>query len=471
MRTVIRNGCLSVRNGHLFVEEVDCVELIERFGSPLFVVSEAQLRRNIRRFQQTFARHWPEGRIVVMPSIKASPIIALQHILNSEGAGCDVFGPGELEIALRAEVPPEMISVNGSIKDRDLIRTAIAHETRIVLDSPREMELCEAVAAELGKTAKVLFRLKPYLANLDDMSDYAPDYDIRFMTQIIKYGIPKSELLAMAKAVGQCHHLDPIGIHVHMGRHSKRARVWQAWTAATVALTAELAAVLGGGWQPQVINLGGGFPSGPDDDTDVTIKGYAGPPLDELAEVITSTLRQGLAENGLRAEGLRLEFEPGRAIHCDTGLHLTTVRNIKREQDNLEYAWIEIDTSQCFLGVGGANFAAPKFDLVCASGVDRPASGQADVVGMTCNLEILYYQVPLPEVSVGDVFALLNTGSYIETCAQNFNALPRPAVALVNGGQCDLIKRAETIDDVLACNMLPERFAAQSVPQSQRAAT
>jgi diaminopimelate decarboxylase len=446
-----------VKDGQLYIEDCSVVSLAEEFGTPVFVVSENHLRHNFRLYQEEFSRHWPEGPVRIMPSIKASPLIAVRQILSDEGAGCDVFGPGELEAAVRGGVSPELISVNGSIKDRTIIRRAVNLGARIVLDSPRELELCEQEAARANTSVRVMFRLKPRLDDLDVMSDYVPDISILKMTQLIKYGIPTSELMEMASRVTQLKHVDLVGVHVHMGRHSKHLNVWKSWVENTIRLTAELSRALGG-WQPQEINFGGGLPSFPDDDTDVTVKGYPGPTLTELAECLTSSARAAMIEHGLNRDGVIFEVEPGRGIHCDTGIHLTTVRNLKTEANGERHNWTEIDTSQMFLGVGGANFDGPKFEFIAAGKVDEPRTVTTDIVGLTCNLEILFYQVSAPAFEVGDVIALLNTGSYIEPCTQNFNALPRPGTVLVSGDQVDIIKRHESVDDVFARDSVPERL-------------
>lgn len=98
--------CLSIRGGRLFVEGSDAAELAQRFGTPLYVISEDQLRRNARRFVRAFGERWPEGPVRILPSIKANFTLALRRILTEEGLGCDTFGPGELEAALRCGVPP-----------------------------------------------------------------------------------------------------------------------------------------------------------------------------------------------------------------------------------------------------------------------------------------------------------------------------------------------------------------------------
>ena len=90
------DSCLSIRQSHLFIEECDTVELVEKFGSPIYVISENQLRRNIRHFKKAFEERWPEGKVDIMPAIKANWVLALRHILTQEGAGCDIYSPGEL---------------------------------------------------------------------------------------------------------------------------------------------------------------------------------------------------------------------------------------------------------------------------------------------------------------------------------------------------------------------------------------
>ena len=96
------DDCLSKRSSHLFVENCDTIELVQQFGSPIFVLSEDQIRRNVRRFQQAFQQGWPEGVVKVLPAAKANWALAVQRILAEEGCGCDVYSTGELGAAAQA---------------------------------------------------------------------------------------------------------------------------------------------------------------------------------------------------------------------------------------------------------------------------------------------------------------------------------------------------------------------------------
>lgn len=449
---------LSVRDQRLFIEDCDTVALAEQFGTPLFVVSEQHLRNNVRHWQETFEKHWPCGPVRIFASLKANPVIAVRRILTEEGAGCDIFGPGELECAIRAGVTGGLLSVNGSIKDREIIRKALAAGARIVLDSPRELELCEEEATKLGTMAKVLLRLKPYIGDLDLESDFAPGMQVSHLTQIIKYGIPTKELREMAERISSLSHVEPVGIHVHMGRHSKRPVIWQAWISATVALTKELSERMGG-WVPRHIDVGGGFPSPVDHDPDVAVVDYETPSLDLLAKTVGETLHQSLVTHGLDPQGVTLEIEPGRGIHADTGIHLTRVHNVKSEDAHISRQWAEVDTAETFLDAHGFNLERPAYDYFIANKMTSENESLYDIVGQTCNAEILVHQLPAPRIERNDIVAFLNTGSYAEPSAANFNALPRPGMVLVNGDSAQLIRRAETVDDVFARDIIPQHLS------------
>jgi diaminopimelate decarboxylase len=448
---------LSVRGDHLWMESCDTVELAREFGTPLFVLSETHLRANVRRFQSAFASQWREGPVRIMPAFKACPQLAVRQILSQEGCGCDVFGGGELEGALRGGTEPALISVNGSIKDRATIRRAIELGARIVLDSPREMALCEQEAADAGRPARIMFRLKPFMPDLEITSDFLPGMEIREMTQVIKYGIPTSELLPMGPQAMASPHLQLVGVHVHMGRHSGQLEVWRHWVNGCVQLLLALREQMDG-WRPEVIDVGGGIPSAPDRDTDIAVQGAGRATVEEYAQTIAQTLREALQAGGIDPAGITLEVEPGRAIHGDTGIHLTGVQNLKCETMNRPRRWAELDTSEVFLGVPGYN-PEPPFDYMFASKAAADKNTVMDLVGVTCNAELLFMQVAAPELERGDVVALLNTGAYIEPMAANFNALSRPGTVLVCGDKAHWIKRPETVEDVYARDMIPDHLA------------
>jgi diaminopimelate decarboxylase len=452
------SDALSIRNGRLFIEDCDATELAEHYGTPLFVVSEDQAVRNFKAYRNSFQKHWPEGPVRVMAAIKANPITAIRRALTREGCGCDTFGFGELECALRGGVPHHDIAVNGSIKSPEIIRKAIELGCHIVLDSQRELTYCEEQAAELGKKAQVMLRVKPYLEGLDLPSDFFPQRLIRDMTQTVKYGIPTSEMLPMVPKISDSEHVELIGVHMHTGRHSKDLLFWTELVKAFAKWIHRIREGMGDEWTPKVVSFGGGMAAGLDRESRVAVTDYDTPSVDAYAEAMCSAYRDAMVGYGFDTGGMMIEVEPGRAMLNEAGIHLTKVHVVKHETENIDRKWLETDTSEVFLSVGSLNVESP-FDYVVANKADLPETERADIVGITCNYECLAEQAPVPSVESGDVIAFLNTGSYIEVYSCNFNCLPRPGTVLVKGEQADLIKRAETIEDVFARDVVPERLA------------
>jgi diaminopimelate decarboxylase len=445
------DDCLSIRAGRLWVEECDTVELARRFGTPLYVISEDQLRRSARRIGAAFAAAWPEGETALLPSLKANLSLALRAILNDEGLGADTFGPGELHAALAAGTTPGLISVNGSVKDAALVQRAVAAGARVTLDSPAELDMAAAAGRAAGRPAQVRLRLRPDYAGLDEPSDFEPGRSVQESAVRYKPGIP----LDLAADVGRRALADAavelVGVMAHLGRHRADAEVWAGMGASFADAIAGLCAALDG-WRPAQIDVGGGYPA----PRDPTGRGGEPAPIEAIATSLTGALRAGLRRAGIDTGGIRLEAEPGRSLYADAGVHLATVRHVKRQSTPVEWAWVETDTTEMFLADLLIEHA--RFPVLAASRADAPAELEADVVGMSCGFDVLASQASLPGVGAGDVLAFLDTGAYQDACASNFNGLPRPATVLVHGGEAEVVKRAETVDDVFARDLIPARL-------------
>jgi diaminopimelate decarboxylase len=452
------DDCLSIHQGRLAIEGCDASDLAARFGTPLYVISEDQLRRNVRTFYAEFRRGWPDGPVVVMPSIKANYVLALRRILNEEGAGCDTFGPGELHAALLTNVPPDLISFNGSSKTAELLERAVSAGARITLDATREVELVIAAAERAGRTAKVRLRVRPDF-DVESPSDfYAEPVSVRIAAQHYKPGIPTDELRAAARRLIGAQHVELTGVMMHAGRQTTDLRTWSRMVQCYVKVIAELREATGG-WEPAEIDLGGGFavPRDPFARSDPRRLAAPGAPsIARYADVLTRTLRDELARVGMSA-ARRLEVEPGRGIYGDAGIHLATVTNVKHQSQPAGYTWVETDTSECYLP--DVNLERNRWTVCVAGRALEPATVVADVVGITCGFDVVVPGAQLPEVRAGDVLAFLDTGAYQDANATNFNALPRPSTVLVTGDGAEIVKRAETVDDVFARDLIPERLA------------
>ena len=491
------DDCLSTCDGHLYVEACDTVELVHRFGSPLFVLSEDQIRRNVRRFQNAFATGWPNGPVKVLPAAKANWISAVQRILAGEGCGCDIYSPGELSVALNAGFDPELISVNGVPKNRDHILRSVREGVRITIDSVEELDVIEWAANELGSIAKVRLRVKPPISGFIDHSDFAAQglvpTDVAAM--VYKGGLAFKDVVALGRRIMKMENVELVGIHEHHGRHHRSARYWEEQMKAFAREVGRVCQALGG-FRPQEIDIGGGFAIPRDPFNAVTdyseplqlgalyavskgmnllgsdrrykvmarlIDGIVthpnqtpAPSIEAYAEACTRTLRQELPKHGIDTEGLMLQLEPGRSIHGDAGIHLTTVCNIKRLETPIRWKLIIVDTTEFWFT--GGRYEHHLHDYVFANKTHAAMVDKADIIGRSCYGDRLMPTVPIPEVEVGDVLALLDTGAYQEVSMSNFNAIPRPATVLVTGEQASIVRQRETEEDVLRRDVIPDHL-------------
>ncbi len=488
------DDCLSIRNGHLFIEECDTVDLVKRFGSPLFVFSEDQIRRNVRRFKRSFEAGWPNGPVKILPAAKANWITAIQYILADEDCGCDIYSPGELEIALRAEFNPEFISVNGVPKDEEHIYRCVQAGVRITIDSMEELDVIERAAEELNRTVKVRLRIKPAISGFVKHSDFVPEglVPTDLAAMVYKGGLTKDQVIALGQRILKMERVKLVGFHQHHGRHHRSIRYWEEQMKAFARDLGEVCQALGG-FQPQEIDIGGGFavPRDPfNAATDYTAPvefatlhaiskalkplgddlRYAvlarlidtlvsepnptpAPSIEEYAEACTRTLREELPRYGIRTEGLMLQVEPGRAIHGNAGIHLTTVRNIKRITSPIRWTIIVVDTTEFWFT--GGRYEHHLHHYLFANKADAPLVGKADIVGRSCYGDRLMPIVRIPEVQVGDILAILDTGAYQEVSMSNFNAFPRPAAVLVTGDRAEVIRRRERQEEVFSRDVIP----------------
>lgn len=491
------DDCLSNRDGVLFIEDVSSTDLIERFGSPLFVFSENQVRRNVRRFRDAFEKGWTAGPVKVMPAVKASWSLAIQRILADEGCGADIYSAGELDVALRAGVDPQFISANGVPKDKSHIERTIEVGARLTIDSLRDVEILEELAPTLAKTAYVRLRVCPAISGFVNKTDFSPDGMVATDLVALAYkgGLSYDEVVRAGKRIMKLPNVELVGFHQHHGRHSRTSRYWKAQMDAYAREIANVCEALGG-YRPQELSIGGGFacPRDPHNAATnysdpiafgalhllshglrlfgsavryrvidkllgvVTGKPNAipAPSIEEYGSVTTSALLAGLRSSGIDPTGIMLQLEPGRSIHGDAGVHLTTIQATKRMTSPIRWNLVTVDTTEFWLT--GGQYEHNLHDYRVANRLDAPNTMKADVTGRSCYGDRILPAVQLPEVETGDVLALLDTGAYQEVSACNFNAMPRPASILVTDDHASIIRRAENLSDVFARDVLPEHL-------------
>ncbi len=404
-------------NGHLWVEDCDCVELANTFGTPLYVVSENQFRHNYRAFYQAFASRYPE--VEVLYANKANNNIAIRHIMNQEGAGGDCFGVGELYLSLLAGTNPKKLVLNGSNKSPEEIEMALHAGVCINLDALDELDMVEASAQRLDKDADVGIRVKLELKPLENAmgTSLHGKGSLAQQERSHKWGMPLAQAISMAERIQTMDRLKLQEINFHLGRLShdpghfaEMAREMVQWLAHLREATGVTLRYLdlGGGWavgRPEKLG-----PMGEDDETT--------PSFEEYAKMAVTAIRDECAKQNLPLPVLRIE--PGRAIAATAVILIGRVGAVKEWPGFKK--WVNVDCStNHVIRIETSNW---YHHIVSVNKADADCTDTVDVVGPLCSLDQLGADRKLPPLVRGDLIALLDTGAYAETASSNFNAQP-----------------------------------------------
>jgi diaminopimelate decarboxylase len=405
-----------IESGALTVGGVAAPELAERFGTPLYVYCEQTVRRQARALRAAAGEH---GRVFY--GTKAFPNVALLRLLREEGVGADVASEGELAFARAAELTGAELVVHGNNKSEAFLHEAAQEAAPVVLDAPDEA----ALAASSGVTS-VLVRVT---LGVDADTHEA----VVTGHHGSKFGLPPEQAQALV-ADALARGLDVLGLHVHVGSQLPDFTAQAETIDRLAAFAAACRDALG--WHPRIADLGGGFGirHHPDDQV---------PEAAELATSAASTARRAFAAAGLPEPAVWLE--PGRCLVGRAGVTLYRVGAVKRLDDR---TWVAVD--------GGVSdnprpqLYDARYTTMAANRADGTPDEVVSVAGMHCESgDVLIDDVVLPSPRRGDLLAVPATGAYTLAMSSTYNGVPRPAAVLVRDGRARIIRRRETIDDLL----------------------
>jgi diaminopimelate decarboxylase len=439
---------VTARPQGLCIDEVPAAAVAERYGTPVSVLSLGQVRANLQHWRSAIARAWPHGPTEVSPSFKANTSAALWRHLAELGSGCDVFGDHELRAALEAGVPADAISLNGTTKPSALLSSAVGYGVKITLDSLDELRRLTTEARRQDTPVRVRLRLRPWLPDATAESDFSPGLPAHVAIHDYRPGVPADELATCVALVEAEPLLDLVGLHAHVARQSTDLSLWAAfgdWMAGAVAQVA----ALGSGRRVREVSFGGGYAfAGDPTGQAIRRRGEPSPAPDVYLHAMLGAFADRLDERGIAAQDLAVEIEPGRAVFGDAGVHLATVLHVKHQHTPVERVFIETDTSEAFLA--DVVWESSRFDIVAADDPLRAPDTIASVTGTSCGFDVLRAPEPTPLPAVGDVLAVLDTGAYQDSTANNFNLMARPPLVLVDHDTCRLVRRRELYEDVVA---------------------
>lgn len=413
---------LPSEDGVMMIGGRSAVEIADEFGTPVYVTDEARLRENYRRIHGAFSRYM-DTRIHY--ACKANTNLAILRILEQEGAGIDAVSIGEVLTCLKAGYPRERIMYTGvNVSDREL-REVSDLGVMINLDSRCEMERLAAIAP----CSDVSFRITPGVGS-------GHSAKVTTGNKGAKFGIPLDQVIdtyARARDLG----FNVRGIHAHIGSGGQSVEPFMDMMEVLVGLVNEIAEL---GIDLEFIDMGGGIgvPYRPqEDEMDV----------DELAMNLTDMI---LEETDVRT----LVVEPGRYVVCDSTVLLTRVNDVK---DTGVKRYVGVDAGFNTL-IRPAMYDS-YHHVAIANRMGRACTDKYDVVGPICETgDYLAHDRALPDPRVGDIVAVYGAGAYGFSMSSRYNSRPLCAEVLVNDGQAELIREAETYEDLWRHQVVPERL-------------
>jgi diaminopimelate decarboxylase len=422
----VRPFVSPTKNAPLSCGEVPLDGLARKYGTPLYVYSADHLLYRLQLFTEAFLKQPTPIPHLVCYAVKANPALAILKLLQQEGAGFDIVSGGELERVLAIDkAPTHRVVFSGVGKTAAEIDLALSAGILLFnVESEGELELLAQRAAKLKKKARIALRVNP-----DVFAETHPYISTGLREH--KFGIDIRAARAVYRNAARHKWIEPAGASVHIGSQIRSTEPFGSAVARVAELVLELRR---DGFPIRFLDAGGGL----------GVEYHAGQPFnpEEKARHYADALAKAIA--GL--DSITLLLEPGRFLVAQAGALVTRVLYVKK---NGEKTFVITDAGMNDL-IRPALYQA-HHEIVPVTRRKGARKITADIVGPVCETgDFFARDRELPAVAPGDLLAILDAGAYGMSIASNYNSRPRPAEVLVQGKRTRLIRRRETMADIMA---------------------
>ncbi|MCK8816577.1 diaminopimelate decarboxylase [Natroniella sulfidigena] len=424
--------------GELEVAGHSLVDIAKEYGTPLYILDEAEIRKNCRAYRQAFEKWYPNSETIYAG--KAFMSLSMVRIIEQEGLGLDVVSGGELYTALEAQFPVEKIYFHGNNKTPAEIEMALeAGIGYFIVDNNYELELLNKLAIESDKQVDILLRVTPGIEAHTHSYIQTGQTDSKF-----GLGIQNGLALAGIKQAKELSNLNVVGIHCHIGSQIFKlesfAKAVDIMLEFMEDVKDETGIVL------EQLNLGGGIGIPYTEEEEK-------PDIDKYAELVTKAIKQKCDE--LEIPLPKVINEPGRSIVGTAGSTLYQVGSIKEIPDIRTYVAVDGGMSD---NIRPALYEA-EYEACLVTKATESANQEVTIVGKCCESgDILIREIELPEVEEDDLLLISCTGAYGYSMSNNYNGLTKPGMVLVSEEQVDLIIEPESYQDLIANHKIPARL-------------
>ncbi len=400
----------------LLCDGVPLAAIAAKEGTPIYVYSAAVLRDRYRAIDRAFG-DYPHA---VHYAMKANSTLALVKLLRELGSAADANSIWEIEVARRAGFEPGQIVFTGVGKSQAELECAVGLGVKAInVESAGELGRVEAIAARLGRTARVAIRVNPDI-------DAKSHPHISTGLKINKFGVPIEEARGLFDTLASRRALTLVAIHLHVGSQITTVEPLRRAAAVAADLSLHLMQL---GLPLEYVDLGGGLGIS-----------YDGAGIVSVQEYVDALVAEA------RRTSLPIVLEPGRAIAGPAGVLLATVIDVKPRTAESDFAVLDAGMSEL---LRPALYGA--FHLIEPVAKGAEAARQYEFVGPVCeSSDVVGRDRQLPPLAVGDVVAIRDAGAYGSAMASNYNRRPLPPEALVENGAWRIIRRRQTVDDMLS---------------------
>ena len=400
----------------LACDGVSIQSIVASVGTPAYVYSARAIRDAYRAIDDAFGSY-PHA---IHYALKANSTLAIVRVLKALGSHADANSGGEIEVALRAGFGPREIVFTGVGKTGGELDYAIATDVGAInAESAGELDRIAARAQAAGRVARVALRVNP---DIDAQSH--PNISTGLKSN--KFGVALQDARGIYRDRRNETSLQFVGVHLHIGSQITTAEPLRRAAATLTTLALELR---DDGVPLEHVDLGGGLGIA-----------YEGRPMITPAEYAAAVLPE------LRRANIPVVLEPGRAVVGHSGALIARIVDVKRYPDGRQFA---------VLDTGMTELMRPalygSFHRIVPVSPRQTAETPWDVVGPICeSSDVFARERPLPDLCVDDLVAILDTGAYGAVMASNYNRRLLAPEVLVDDGQWSVIRRRQTLDDVLA---------------------
>ncbi len=425
---------------HLQIGGLDCTEIAEKYGTPVYVFDETHIRNMMRVYKNVIDKEYGGNGLVAYAS-KAFSCKAVYAIAHSENIGVDVVSGGELYTAISAGFPADKIIMHGNNKLLNELQSAVDSRIGlIVVDSFKEADILDKLCAERNISQNVLIRINPGIEAHTHAFVQTARTDSKFGFSISDGTAEKITNHILSKS-----NLVLKGYHCHIGSQIFEKQSFVLAVEKVMDFVAYIKSKTK--FEADCINLGGGFGIWyNDEDPKLKLCDYT-----DYLESMINALKDKTQQLSLKNPYLIIE--PGRSIIGEAGITLYTVGAIK-----------EIEGIKKYVAVDGGMFDNPryalyqsKYSVLLANRADEPCTEKVTIAGKCCESgDIIAVDVPLPKVKSGDILAVLSTGAYNYSMASNYNRNAVPPAILVNGTHVEYIIKPQTYEDIVRNDLIPD---------------